>query len=227
VDKAEAFAALLPSCAALECATDDSGPDDAFPEERALIADAIPARRAEFTTTRRCARRALARLGVPEAPILRGARRQPTWPVGVVGSLTHCAGLRAAAVARADRCAALGIDAEVCAPLSAGVAALVLTAAERAAAADLARRDPAIGWETVLFSAKESVYKAWFPLTGAWLGFQDCEVDLDPLSGGFVARLLVAGPVFAGRPLTRFAGRWAVAGEHALTAVALPAVGPA
>ena len=32
-------------------------------------------------------------------------------------------------------------------------------------------RPPAVSWDRLLFSAKESVYKAWFPLTLRWLDF--------------------------------------------------------
>jgi 4'-phosphopantetheinyl transferase EntD len=38
---------------------------------------------------------------------------------------------------------------------------------ERAMLGDLAAPGPR--WDLLLFSAKESVYKAWFPLTGRWL----------------------------------------------------------
>src|SRR5262245_28830029 len=78
-------------------------PPDAtlFPEEEAVVRAAVDKRRREFTTARVCARAALAKLGYPPIPILPGKRGAPTWPDGVVGSMTHCAGYRAAAVARA------------------------------------------------------------------------------------------------------------------------------
>src|SRR5262249_33599292 len=58
-------------------------------------------------------------------------------------------------------------------------------------------------WDRLLFSAKESVYKAWFPLARRWLGFEEADVTLDP-AGRFTARLLVPGPV------SGFTGRWTV-----------------
>ena len=48
---------------------------------------------------------------------------------------------------------------------------------------------PAICWDRLLFSAKESVYKAWFRATGRWLGFEDAEVTIDPVARAFHARL--------------------------------------
>ncbi len=84
--------------------------------------------------------------------------------------------------------------------------------------ADLARRAPiGLPWDTLLFSAKESLYKTWFPLTRRWLGFDEAEVVLDP-AGTFTARLLVpAGPLPALLP-----GRWAAAGGLVATAIVLP-----
>jgi len=83
-----------------------------FPEEEAVIAKAVDKRRREFSTVRHCARLALAMLGLPRSPLLPGERGAPQWPVGVVGSMTHCAGYRAAAVARASDMVTIGIDAE-------------------------------------------------------------------------------------------------------------------
>jgi len=73
-----------------------------FPEEEMLVARATEKRRQEFTAGRECARSALSALGVQAAPILRGYRGAPQWPDGIVGSIAHCAGYCAAAVARAQ-----------------------------------------------------------------------------------------------------------------------------
>ncbi|MFL5884840.1 MAG: 4'-phosphopantetheinyl transferase, partial [Thermoleophilaceae bacterium] len=82
-----------------------------FPEEEALVARAVAKRRNEFVTGRALARRALSTLGVAPVAIGRGARGQPLWPGGIVGSITHCRGYRACAVARFDEIASVGIDA--------------------------------------------------------------------------------------------------------------------
>src|SRR6266851_1633075 len=73
-----------------------------LPAEAAAIATANPARRTEFAAGRAVARAALAGLDVPAGPILPGRAGEPRWPDGVVGSITHCAGYRACAVARAQ-----------------------------------------------------------------------------------------------------------------------------
>ncbi|MBU8859849.1 MULTISPECIES: 4'-phosphopantetheinyl transferase superfamily protein [unclassified Micromonospora] len=213
---------LLPAgTPAVEAFTDV--PDEApYPGEEDLVARAVAARRQEFVTARRCAREALACLGYAPAPIRPGPRREPVWPDGVVGSITHCTGYRAAAVAPAGALAGLGIDAEPHEPLPDGVAGVVLTAGEPDRLAALRAADPATHWDRLLFSAKESVYKAWYPLTGRWLGFEEAELTFDR-SGRFTARILVDGTRTDGGPaLDVLDGRWLVAGGLLLTAVVVP-----
>lgn len=195
-----------------------------FPEEREHIAHAVAKRRAEFAAVRRCAREALRELGFPPVPILPGEKREPTWPEGVVGSMTHCVGLCAAAVARAEDVEVLGIDAEVHAPLPEGVLELIALDSERERLAALAASHATAGpdggpvhWDRVLFSAKESVYKAWFPMTRRWLGFEEADIDLRP-DGTFAATLLTAVSEAPDAP-RGFAGRWAVSGGLTATAV--------
>ncbi|ARX81898.1 4'-phosphopantetheinyl transferase [Streptomyces alboflavus] len=194
-----------------------------FPEEVAYVAKAVPKRQREFTTARHCARTALARIDVPPGPILRGDKGAPVWPEGVVGSMTHCLGYRAAVVARAGAVISVGVDAEPAEPLSdPGVLELVSDEKERAALAALAVTEPAVPWDRLLFSAKETVYKAWFPLARRWLGFEDAHLDIRA-DGTFSAALLVEGPVVAGARLTGFSGTWLVRDGVVVTAIVMRA----
>ncbi|MBB6571214.1 4'-phosphopantetheinyl transferase superfamily protein [Kribbella sandramycini] len=211
------ISALLPDDVEVVEQTSDVPLHTLLPAEYAAIARAVPKRRAEFATVRHCAREALARLGHPAAPIGNGKDREPLWPDGVVGSLTHCEGYRAAAVTSSPRIASIGIDAEVHQPLPDGVDQGVTVAAEVPMLRRLAAEYPAIHWGRVLFSAKESIYKAWYPLTQAWLDFTDCELVIDPEHGTFTGRILLPGTAIAG-----FDGRWSVTGGHVLTAVHQP-----
>jgi 4'-phosphopantetheinyl transferase EntD len=193
-----------------------------FPEEEAALGRAVDKRRREFTTARACARAGLAKLGVPPAPIVPGLRGAPQWPPGIVGSMTHCAGYRAAAVARAGDILTLGLDAEPDDRLPEGVLDAITTADERTRLCALASAARAPSWDRLLFSAKESVYKAWFPLTRRWLGFEEAAITINPADGTFAARVLVAGPVLDGHRLSAFAGRWLARDGLILTAIAVP-----
>jgi 4'-phosphopantetheinyl transferase EntD len=201
---------ILPPAVAVNEAFGDVLDVVLFPAEEAVIAKAVDKRRKEFATARACARAALATLGVPSAPIVPGLRGAPRWPAGVVGSITHCAGYRACAAAHERDVMTIGLDAEPHDKLPDGVLDAISTPAERARIAALTAAVPSVCWDRLLFSAKESVYKAWFPLTGRWLGFEEAAVDFDPVQRTFTARLLVEGPVVNGAVLTRFEGRWLV-----------------
>ncbi|MDR7276505.1 4'-phosphopantetheinyl transferase family protein [Catenuloplanes atrovinosus] len=180
-----------------------------FPAEEAAIARAVDKRRREFVTARWCARRALATLGLPPSPIVPGERGAPGWPPGVVGAITHCPGYRAAVAARTPAVRSVGVDAELHEPLPDGVLDLVSVPEERAW---LAAAPAGTHWDRLLFSAKESVYKAWFPLARRWLGFEEARLTALP-DGTFHADLLVDGPV------TAFSGRWLTADGLILTAI--------
>jgi 4'-phosphopantetheinyl transferase EntD len=214
---------LPPVVEAAEAFADD--PDEpVFPGEEDVVAAAVEARRREFVTGRRCAREALTKLGHPPAPIRPGPRREPCWPGGTVGSITHCAGYRAAAVARAADLATIGIDAEPHAPLPTGVLDAVVAPGDGDRLTALAVTRPRFCWDRLMFSAKESVFKAWYPLTGRWLGFEEATLTLEPDSGTFTARLLVPGGRLDGGPeLTEFRGRFLVRAGLLLTAVTVPA----
>src|SRR5206468_2745795 len=108
-----------------------------FPEEEALIAAAVDKRRREFATARGCARSALAALGIEPAPILAGERGAPRWPPGIVGSITHCAGYRAAAVSSARDMITIGLDAEPDQVLPDGVLNAISLPGERSRLRDL------------------------------------------------------------------------------------------
>lgn len=227
-------------------------PPDAvlFPEEEAVIAKAVDKRRREFTTARVCARGALAALGLPAVPVVPGERGAPQWPSGIVGSMTHCAGYRAAALGRDTEMTTIGIDAEPNEILPDGVLGTIALPQERAwlrtidgavpgvpgsrvsgsgvsgsgvsgsGVSGSGVSDSAVCWDRLLFCAKEAVYKAWFPLAKRWLGFEDAEIAVDR-HGGFTAKLLVPGPSIGGRELTGFTGRWLVRGGFILAAISL------
>ena len=213
---------VAPAVIAVE-AFDDPPDVHLYPQEEALLRRAVTSRRLEFGTARWCARRALAKLGLPAVPILPGPRGAPSWPDGVTGSMTHCPGYRAAALAHSTDIATIGIDAEPDGPLPDGVWDRIARPEERPALAELMAAAPGTSWDKLLFSAKESTYKAWFPLAERWLGFTDASVGINPADGTFIARLLVPGPVLAGRQLTEFHGRWLVRNGLVVTAIAVPA----
>src|ERR1700710_434937 len=170
-------------------------------EEELLVPRTVSKRRKEFTAGRTCAREALTLLGMPRMPILQGKQNEPLWPEGVVGSITHCKGYCAAAVASLSLCDGIGIDAEPNEHLPRGV--LRLIARRREQDWILNAKKNGICWDRLLFSIKESLYKVWFPLERSWLDFDQAEVEIDAGKRTFKAALLCATsicpPIIEGR----------------------------
>lgn len=192
------FTALLPEgFVASEAWGDVAAP--LYAVEQEAVRGAVAARRAEFATGRHCARAALRALGVPAGPLPVGTDRAPVWPAGVLGSLTHCVGYRAAAVGRAGGVVqALGIDAEPNGPLPEDVRDLVLTPGE----ADGGSRVGMAWRDRLVFSAKESLFKAWWSHERRWLDFGDARVV--PREDGSLDFTLLVAPRLA----FRYEGRW-------------------
>jgi len=192
-----------------------------FPGEGDLLEATTSKRRAEFAVARSCGRRAMARLGLPPGPILRDTGGAPRWPAGVVGSINHCAGYRAASVGREAQVLSVGIDAEPHQPLRAGLLELITVAAERGRLTARRRIEPSVCWDRLLFSAKESIFKAWFPLTSKWLDFGEVLVEFQPGTAVFTARLQGPAPEVDGATLAVLTGRWLVRDDLLMTAVTL------
>ena len=137
--------------------------------------------------------------------------------------MTHCAGYAAAAVGPVPQISAIGIDAEPDVPLPDGVLDLIATAAERDRFAVAEMEPGSPNWDRLLFSAKEAVYKAWFPLVGEWLDHQQAEIIFGPQAGAFAALLSRDGLIVNGHHVRRLHGRWIRDQGILLTAVVLGA----
>ena len=170
-----------------------------FPGEAAHAASLAEGRARQFAAGRVAARAALARVGGAAVEIGRVGRR-PAWPANAVGSIAHTGSLAVAAAAAQRACRGVGVDVERETAVSAAVAERLLSESERAWL-------PAPEWRTMLFSAKEAVYKAVNPITGEFLGFRDVELAIDAERQAFRAQcrdgLESAAVAAAGR------GHWA------------------
>jgi 4'-phosphopantetheinyl transferase EntD len=131
-----------------------------------------------------------------------------------VGSITHTRRYAAAAVADRAALTAIGIDAEPAEPLPTGVVGLVCSPDEVAWACAHSGQP----WDRLLFSAKESVVKAWSGATGRLLDLRQVGVVVDPAAQAFSARV-------AGTPgsTPEVEGRFAWGNGLVLTAVGLAA----
>jgi len=160
--------------------------DIIFDIEKKYFANTVPKRKKEFLNGRSCARKALEHFGVPPCPIPAGENREPVWPAGYVGSITHCDGFCAAAVASANRYRSLGIDAECLQALSPEIRELILTDTEMSGDPDILSDAILV---CIIFSAKESVFKCLFPLVKRFFDFKDIDLSIDRTHEKFHANL--------------------------------------
>ena len=203
------------------CATQSTAEvGDLFAGERGAVEGASPLRRAEFATGRWCARAALEQVGGPTGiPLLPDDAGAPLWPPDLVGSITHTQGWTGAVAARTGwrrGVRSLGLDAETASALPPGVIDVVASPRERADLERLASTNGTTPWDTVLFGAKEAVYKAWYPLGGVVLAHDAVEVRLTA-DGRFAAAVLVPTTSRAPR---RVRGRW-TAGPRVVVSLAV------
>lgn len=132
---------------------------------------AVVKRKAEFLAGRYCARRALALLGVANARIGSGSQRQPVWPDGVCGSISHTRQLAVAVVASDAALYGVGVDVEeeLTSEAMAQIQPFVLNADEYALLSRVPWRREAL--VTLIYSIKESFFKAAFPLVKRYFDF--------------------------------------------------------
>ena len=186
-------------------------------EEQALVDTAVDRRKADFGDSRWCAHQALKSFMDVQPPILRGPRGMPLFPDGIAGSLTHTEGFRAALLAPTHRWQSVGIDAEVARPLPEGVFSTIARPGEQRRIRNTMRSEDLQLLDTVLFSAKEATYKAWFPLTHRFLDFDQADIDLR--ADGTFTSYLLARPV----PVPFIQGRWTIRNGYVITVTAVPA----
>lgn len=216
------FVDLIPLSVVSEQTVGDDPHAEVWREESAHVLNATSERRAEFATTRQCARRALQRLGFSPVAIPVQVSREPVWPAGVVGSLSHGADLRAAAVTTTAACRGLGIDVEPNEGLPDGTLELVASPVEISRLCALFSSVPKVAWDRLLFSAKEAIFKAWFPLTGHWLSYHECILTIEPDTAMFTGRLHVDSSIRSDFGVDVVEGRWGISNGRLLTAVVVP-----
>ncbi|MBM0104590.1 4'-phosphopantetheinyl transferase superfamily protein [Steroidobacter sp. S1-65] len=144
----------------------------------------VAKRRAEYLAGRYCASMALRALGRCAVQIAIGPNRAPLWPHSIVGSLSHCDGSAVAAVSANPKYRGIGIDIEnhVTDATIENLERLVLCGSERALLPRVP--DERRAWFTLIFSLKESFFKAAFATVGRYFDFDAVTVRSVDLASG-------------------------------------------
>lgn len=202
---------LFPNGVLTACEVRDNWSERLLPLEAQQLGDVCDKRRAEFSAGRNCARRLLAAMGRDAVPLMIGDYRQPIWPAGFVGSISHADEICAVALAKDESITSLGIDVEILEDLDDAVTDLVLTPTEQ----QFARMHD--GWlRKLIFSIKESNYKCCYPQVRAFIDFQQCEVTLNMQQQSYTARIACTNHQLDDVVISTY-GRWMLEADHIFT----------
>ena len=184
--------------------------DVLLPEEASATTNFSQKRLAEFKLGRACVHEIFASLGFADVPLRVGESRQPLWPEGLVGSISHTGDIAICAIASKQDIAGIGIDIEAIESEAFDLLTMVASPAElermhapRASCNYLAK---------LLFSAKESVFKCQFTVTGKWRDFKDVNLELDFENKVFATSLKDYDNTI------NILGAWDVTTQHIVTA---------
>ncbi len=147
------------------------------PEElKILTPKALESRKIQFFLGRAAVHNTLVSvLGPNDIPVLKGKRGEPIWPPGIVGAITHTGDTAMAAAGHKKHIDGIGIDLEqLKKKVSFNISKKVCTPAELEWVSEL--REESDSRLKMIFSAKESIYKALYPLEKIELGFMDAEL---------------------------------------------------
>jgi len=177
-----------------------------FAEEQRALDKMASGRQQAFSSGRWCARAAQELLGLFPQPVLRD-ERVPKWPLGVYGAITHSKEIAAAAVSLK---AHIGVDIEQLDRLHERLYKTLFTKPEKRALQTLGGEGA-----TIMFSAKESGYKAVYPIGQSFIGFQEAEITLNEDDCTFSIDYLGDHP--PNEALNDGIGYWRVHQDHVLT----------
>ena len=137
-------------------------------------------RKEHYRSGRICAGEVLSRLGTLGQPVLRDPQtREPLWPEGISGAITHSGNWAAAAAGKTSEVLGIGIDLEdlerqVDSRISRHVCIPEEQKWLQECGEDFLEQNLKI-----IFSAKESIFKAFFPYTRTYLHFHDARILME------------------------------------------------
>jgi 4'-phosphopantetheinyl transferase EntD len=155
--------------------------------EKQYVSASVDKRKAEFSTGRVLAARALDALDIPRRAIPKGDHNEPVWPDGVVGSITHNTKTCVVVLARDNVCGGIGVDVENLDADVGSVSRMIMRADELSGLVGQ-HDDQFHSLVRLTFSAKESVFKAIFPLVRRFVDFDEVRISYDQERQTFFAR---------------------------------------
>lgn len=184
MELSDTFAEALPAQARVVVAGEMPSDFVLRPEEAESCGQMSAKRLREFMLGRYCARAALTALGVPDDSVPKAASREPVWPSGIVGSISHTQAVGAAVAAHDRDLIGVGVDLEDAKGLKQNIIAMICRPEERARLSATPEPERVA---KIIFSAKESIYKCIWPTVRRYVDFQDVEITVDLAAGRYAA----------------------------------------
>jgi 4'-phosphopantetheinyl transferase EntD len=159
-----------------------------YPEEYKFIKAARIKRQRDFIAGRIATRNALRRLNIYNFPILVGKHRNPLFPKNIIGSISHTKDYCAVVISNNKNILSLGFDAETRdSKINDNMMDLICTKNEKIW---LKQSNNYKLYVKIIFSAKESIYKCYFPIIKEFLDFQDVEISINLVKNNFTFKIL-------------------------------------
>ena len=137
-------------------------------------------RKEHYRSGRICAGEVLSKLGARGQPVLRDPQtREPLWPEGISGAITHSGNWAAAAAGKTSDVSGIGIDLEdLERQVDSRISRHVCIPEEQKWLQECGE-DFLEKKLKIIFSAKESIFKAFFPYTRTYLHFHDARILME------------------------------------------------
>ena len=138
-------------------------------------------RKEHYRSGRICAGEVLSKLGTLGQPVLRDPQtREPLWPEGISGAITHSGNWAAAAAGKTSDVLGIGIDLEdLERQVDSRISRHVCIPEEQKWLQECGEEDCLEQNLKIIFSAKESIFKAFFPYTRTYLHFHDARILME------------------------------------------------
>jgi 4'-phosphopantetheinyl transferase EntD len=149
-----------------------------FDDESNLAESFGEQRKIDFATGRFCARKAMESLGVNPQALLIGNNREPLWPIGITGSISHSRKMCGAIAGKNQHFKSLGLDIEEVGRVQSSVWNSIFTDVEQIFLNQFESFEQQQN-ATLLFAMKEAFYKFQFPITRKYLGFKEVELYVE------------------------------------------------
>ncbi len=147
-------------------------------EENQIVSKSSNRRKREFSAGRAIAKTLLKKYGIKNYPVLSGTNREPVWPKGVIGSISHCDDFCFVAIAQEKNYKSIGIDIEKLTPIEPDIEEYVCTEAERKWIQEQ-NYEKKLMLSKLIFCAKESAFKCCFPIVQKYIDFLSVVVSCD------------------------------------------------